>query len=304
MASTSTSDQATTKLFDGIEKLKANRTNWDIWKTQITLILKHCKLLPYAEGLKLKPLPVPAISSGKAPARSDPANSADIEEWEWANLETQIQIFMTLDYETASLVNGKDIAAKIWATLKSCFEGKGLTAIAMLASKLWQYHIQTENNMSVQIQDMKNIALKLSSLGYPLSNEYQAMVVLQALPTNWNTIWSIILNKSGPFMLQGTIDALLEHETTLQQQHESVLMVHHDQKSRSPTPPNAAHRAPNKVICSNCKIPGHSINTCQFEGGGAEGQAPKKKRSRPNFQNRSQKENNANMAQENRSPSP
>src|SRR5260370_8707627 len=254
MASTSTSDWATTKLFDGIEKLKANGTKWDIWKTQISLILKHCRLLSYAEGLKPKPLPVPAASSGKVPAGPNPANAVDIEEWEQANLETQIHIFMTLDYKTTSLMNGKEVAANIWSALKSCFEGKGLTAMAMLASKLWQYHIQTKNDMSVQIQDMKNIALKLSSLGYPLSDEYQAMAVLQALPTDWNTIWSIILNKSGAFMLQGTIDALLEHETNLQQQHESVLMVCHDQKSRSPTPLNVVHRAPNKVICSNCKI--------------------------------------------------
>ena len=81
MASTTISDQATTKLFDGIEKLKANRTNWDVWKTQITLVLKHHRLLPYAEGLNLKPLPVPAISSGKALTRPNPTNAADIEEW-------------------------------------------------------------------------------------------------------------------------------------------------------------------------------------------------------------------------------
>src|SRR5260370_25614013 len=228
MASTSSLDWATTKLFDGIEKLKVDRTNWDVWKTQITLILKHHRLLPYAEGLKPKPLPVPAISSGKAPARPDPANAMDIEEREQANREIQIQIFMTLDYETTLLMNGKEVVANIWSALKSCFEGKGLKGVAMLASKLWQYHIQTKNDMSVQIQDMKNIALKLSSLSYPLSNEYPAMVVLQALPTDWNMIQSIILNKSSPFMLQGTIDALLEHKTTLWQQHESVLMVHHD----------------------------------------------------------------------------
>ena len=155
---------------------------------------------------------MPAPTGDKAAAGPDPANTAQIEEWDWGNLEAHIQIFMTLDYETASLVNGKEFVAEIWATLKSCFEveGKGLTAVAMLASKLWQYHIQTKNDMSVQIQDMKNIALKLSSLGYPLSYEYQAMVVLQALPTNWNTIHSIILHKSGLSTLHGTIDALLE----------------------------------------------------------------------------------------------
>src|SRR5260370_38700584 len=201
-------------------------------------------------------------------------------------------------------MNGKEVAADIWSTLKSCFEGKGLTAIAMLASKLWQYDIQTKNDMSVQIQDMKNIALKLSSLGYPLSDEYQAMAVLQALPSDWNTIWSIILNKSSPFTLQGNIDALLEHETTLWQQHKNMLMVHHDCKSWSPAPPNVVPRAPNRLICSNCKVPGHSINTCHFEGGGAEGQNPKKKRSRSNLGSRGQKEATAHIAWENRSPSP
>src|SRR5260370_6888857 len=181
-----------------------------------------------------------------------------------------MQMFMNLEYEVASLVNGKEVEADLWAALKSCFEGKGLTAIAMLASKLWQYTILTKNDISMQIQDMKNIALKLGSLSYPLSDEYQAIAILRALPAKWGTIQSIILNKSRPFTLQGTIDALLEHKNTLQQQHENVLVVCHDCKSQSPAPPNVP-RPPNRLICSNCKIPGHSINTCHFEGGGLEG---------------------------------
>src|SRR5260370_1037497 len=114
---------------------------------------------------------------GKSSAKVDPINLKDIEDWDQFNLEAQIQIFMTLDYEVASLVNGKEVAADLWAALKSCFEGKGLTAIAMLASKLWQYTILTKNDISMQIQDMKNIALKLGSLSYPLSDEYKPMLV-------------------------------------------------------------------------------------------------------------------------------
>src|SRR5260370_42604735 len=64
------------------------------------------------------------------------------------------------------------------------------------------------------------------------------------------------------------------------------------------------HRATNKVICSNCKIAGHSINTCHFEGGGAEGQTPKKKKSRPNLCSRGWKEATVHIAWENQSPSP
>ena len=188
MASTSTSDRVTTKLFDNIEKLKADGSNWDVWKTQVTLVLRHRKLLPYAEGTKPKPTAIYPSQSGKSSAEVDPTNLKDLDEWDQANLEAQIQIFMTLDYEVASLVNGKEVAAELWAALKSRFEGKGLTAVAMLASKLWQYTILTENDISMQIQDMKNIALKLSSLGYPLSDEYQAIAVLRALPAEWGTI--------------------------------------------------------------------------------------------------------------------
>src|SRR5260370_25762018 len=119
---------------------------------------------PCTQGLKItilcqrpkpKPLLVPAPTGDKAISGPSLANLAEIEEWDQGNLEAHIQIFMTLDYETASLVNGKDLVAKVWVTLNSCFKGKGLSAMAMLASKLWQYNIQTENDISMQIQDMK-----------------------------------------------------------------------------------------------------------------------------------------------------
>ena len=67
------------------------------------------------------------------------------------------------------------------------------------------------------MQEIKSIALKLSSLSYPLSEEYQAMGILMALPPEWSFICSIILNKTGPFTLQGTVDSLLEYENTLKQ---------------------------------------------------------------------------------------
>ena len=121
MASTSNPDHATNKLFDNIERLKANGSNWDVWKTQVTLVLRAWRLLLYADGSKPKPLPVPAPTGDKAAAGPDPANTAEIEEWDWGNLEAHIPICMTLDYETTSLVNGKEFAAEIWATLKSHF---------------------------------------------------------------------------------------------------------------------------------------------------------------------------------------
>src|SRR6266436_8548482 len=101
MASTSTSDHVTTKLFDNIEKLKSDSSNWDVWKSQVTLVLHHQKLLPYVNGTKLKLTAIYPSQSGKSSAEMDLTNLKDIKDWDQLNLEAQIQIFMTLDYEVA-----------------------------------------------------------------------------------------------------------------------------------------------------------------------------------------------------------
>ncbi len=149
MASTSTSDHVTTKLFENIKKLKSDGSNWDMWKSQVTLVLCHQKLLPYVNGTKLKLTTIYPSQSRKFSTEVDPTNLKDIEDWDQFNLEAQIQIFMTLDYEVASLVNGKEVAADLWSALKSHFEGKGLMAVAMLTSKLWQYIILAGNDVSM-----------------------------------------------------------------------------------------------------------------------------------------------------------
>jgi len=137
------------KLFDNIKKLKSDGSNWDMWKSQVTLVLCHQKLLPYVNGMKLKLTTIYPSQSRKSSTKVDPTNLKDIEDWDQFNLEAQIQIFMTLDYKVASLVNGKEVAADLWSALKSHFEGKGLMAVAMLTSKLWQYIILAGNDVSM-----------------------------------------------------------------------------------------------------------------------------------------------------------
>ena len=108
MSSSSALDRITAKLFDNVEKLKADGSNWDVWKQQVTMILRHRNLLQIAEGTMPKPTPAPSSSSsGKAPSGSTtppPSNVAEIELWEKSNLEANLQIYMTLEYEVASLM--------------------------------------------------------------------------------------------------------------------------------------------------------------------------------------------------------
>ena len=66
-------------------------------------------------------------------------NATVIQDWEDKNLEAQIQIYMTLEHEVASLVSKKNTALDVWSALHLKFEGKGLTTLSMLATQFWMY---------------------------------------------------------------------------------------------------------------------------------------------------------------------
>src|SRR5258708_35879824 len=86
--------------------------------------------------------------------------------------------------------------------------------------------------MATQVQEIKNMTIKLKSLRYPLSEEFQTIAILTTLPSKWNTICDIILNKTGKISLQATIDALLEHETVLKHDQENALVLSQSSKSK------------------------------------------------------------------------
>ena len=162
-----------------------------------------------------------------------------------------------------------------------------------------------DKDMTVQVQEIKSIALKLKNLRFPLLEEYQAIMILITLPHEWSTLCTIILNKSGSLSLQDTIDSILKHETTLWQQQESAMIVHNRLKSRSPTPLNVKSQNNKKSFCTNCKNEGHNIAQCWSEGGGSEGKALRWKKSKSDLKGK-WKEKSANVTKDkdNHSPSP
>ena len=110
---TAPSERLNTKLFDNIERLKEDGSNWDVWKMQVTLVMEHRGLIDYAEGKKTCPLPTTPSPSGKSTSGSasgsgsTPTNEAAIGEWDKANREALIQIVLTLEREAAALVTGR-----------------------------------------------------------------------------------------------------------------------------------------------------------------------------------------------------
>ena len=91
-----------------------------------------------------KPTPAAPPSSRKAPSGSatlPPSNVAEIELWDKSNLEANIQIYMTLEYEVASLMADQELASELLSAIHVCFDSQGLPAMAAIACKLWHYWI-------------------------------------------------------------------------------------------------------------------------------------------------------------------
>ncbi len=193
--------------------------------------------------------------------------------------------------------------SELWSAIHARFDSQGLPAVAAIAHKLWHYWILPDRDIATQVQEIKNMAIKLKSLRYPLSKEFQTIAILTALPSKWNTIHDIILNKTGKFSLQATIDALLEHETVLKHDQENALISSQSSKLKLffSNPDSKGTEGP---TCSNCKRPGHTVDHCWAKGGGAEGKGPKWKQSKGNSKGKGKKTGSAKVANDNRSLSP
>src|SRR5258708_35509254 len=68
------------------------------------MVLRHRKLIGYAEGSILQPTPsYPPNTLSPPPPGVSPTNATTIQDWEDKNLEAQIQIYMTLEHEDLNL---------------------------------------------------------------------------------------------------------------------------------------------------------------------------------------------------------
>src|SRR5260221_242100 len=157
--------------------------------------------------------------------------------------------------------------------------------------------------MAMQIQEIKNMASWLKTLGYPLSEEYQAIALLTALPDEWDNICDTILNQSRSFTVQGTVNTLLEHETILKDKQQNALLTCHGHKSK-PGTSNPKSKGTGHPMCTNCNHQGHMIERCWDVGGGAEGQGPKGNKSMSDSKKKGKKDETVKAASGSQPPSP
>jgi len=227
---TTPSDRLNAKLFDNIERLKEDGSNWDVWKMQLTLVLEHRGLMPYAEGSKPRLLLSPPSPSGKSTSGSasgsgsTPTNQAAIDEWDKANRETLIQIVLTLQHEVAALVTGKSLASEAWTAVKSRFDGRGIQSVAYLMTKLWRSTMTLDRELLPQIQEVKECAQKLKSLGYEISDELQAIAIILSLPPEYETLQTILTTRDSPPTLDQTVYTIQAHELKRKRDQENTLL--------------------------------------------------------------------------------
>ena len=164
------------------------------------------------------------MSGSVSGSGSTPTNQAPIDKWDKANWETLIQIVLTLQHEVATLVTGKSLTLEAWTAVKSRFDGRGIQSVTYLMTKLWRSTMTLDHELLPQIQEVKDCAQKLKSLGYEISNELQAIAIILSLPLEYETLQTILTTCNSPPTLDQMVYTIQAHELKRKCDQENILL--------------------------------------------------------------------------------
>jgi hypothetical protein len=193
--------------------------------------------------------------------------------WQKGNSEALLQVLVSIEDEITEKYSDLMVASKVWNAIQHQFNGTGVKSAVSLLTKLWQEKFTPERDLNAQIQEIKETALRLSSLGNMASEDLQATALITSLPPEWNTLRTSLANRHS-ITLQDTIDAILNYERKGKYREEEVPV---SQSRKSGKSQSGLRKDRKRPRCMNCQKRGHTIEKCWAEGGEMEGVDPKKR---------------------------
>ena len=164
----------------------------------------------------------------------------------------------SLTNEVAALVTGKSLASEAWTAVKSRFDGRGIQSVAYLMTKLWRSTMTLDHELLPQIQEVKDCAQKLKSLGYEISDELQAIAIILSLPPEYETLQTILTTRDSPPTLDQTVYTIQAHELKRKRDQENVLLS--TSRSLPRRQPSRPKLKVSEKKCVNCHLPGGNVS--------------------------------------------
>ena len=172
-------------------------------------------------------------------------------------------------------------ALKLWYRGRLCSIGfsclqHSIQSVAYLMTKLWRSTMTLDRELLPQIQEVKECAQRLTSLGYEISDELQAIAIILSLPLEYETLQTILTTHDSPPTLEQTVYTIQAHELKRRRDQENVLLSGTRPLKGKPTRPRG--KPLDRSRCANCRSRGHTIEQCWSEGGGCRRTGTEKKR--------------------------
>lgn len=215
--------------------------NFTTWKYRLQLILRDRQLWKYVDGST----PTPVEAGQRA-------------EWEEKDQLALSQIALTVSDSVVGHVRNARTSAEAWTKLCSVFEQRGLAAQVFLRRKLVNIKLNGGGSMLDHINTVRELSEQLNAIGAPVGDGELAITLLGSLPDTYDPLIISLESRSAQDVtFDGVAARLLAEE---RRQQEAVRAARID-------PTLVAEQAlmaksGKRKMCSFCRRPGHSEESC------------------------------------------
>lgn len=221
----------------GAIKLEGER-NWNLWKFQISVLLRGMDLYGIVEGSEKK-------IEGKA------------DEWKKKDAKAQTQIVMRLSEGAMTHILACQTAEEMWSKLHSVYEHKSSTSLHILQQRFFQFKFEDSMDMVTFLAKLQELKTQLKQAGEEVSEKFMVTKVLMSLParlSHFVSAWESVDPARQTYdELVGRL--LIEEERSKSKESESVALYAGGQKQSKATIKR----------CFKCGKPGHFASQCKSD---------------------------------------
>ena len=279
-----------------VPKLEVGGANWVIYKDRFLWSIDARGLLEHVDGSSDEPscpvtpklMPRTPESSGDVEIRISHTKDEEkkLEEWTkelklWKQGEAIVkqQIAATIPDSLFMKIRGKTTALEIWNALSKEFQNKSKMVSVDLRRRLQQERCQEKGDVRSHFAKLRTMREDLAAMGSPPSEDELYAIILGSLPPSYEPYISA-LNATSSVL--GTVLSSDELMQTVTDEYERRSIGKGPKKEDNVafyTNESGGRKGKlkRKGNCNNCNKPGHWARDCWEEGGGKEGQGPKRK---------------------------
>lgn len=247
-----------------IEKFDG-RINFGLWQVQVKDVLIQSGL---HKALKERP------TSGKGDKDSEKSESSkdsekfriSDEEWEELDMKAASQIRLCLAKNVLANVIGLSTTKELWEKLEELYQTKSISNRLYLKEQFHKLQMAEGTTISDHLSVLNEIVSELESIGVKIDDEDKALRLIWSLPSSYKHMQPILMYGKETVIFSEVTSKLISEEKRLKNGDEksledSALVVKGKWKQSSKK----------KVICWNCKQPGHVKNNCPNNGASSAG---------------------------------